>query len=442
VSTRFHLDTQTKGTEFVWDNVGKNLTIGYGGRSNPYVDSRNKLNVACFDNSSADFPVPVSSTVATIAIGGPGNPIDNPPNGLSISHYGGPGTAIAGTVYGNYEVVSILGHLDQGATASPIALNVVMENEAGPLTGLGGLAYQPVSLEVQMYNNGGATAFGSEWLVYDISRQRADLLMTIANGKLVDITVDGAVMTVHTTQTNASEGITGLLGDVVNVMGSSPGPNDLDGVYNNITLVGGPSGTSFTIPNLNGVADGVYTDTYLAVLPGQISMNSGNVMLEAATARFSPPSYGGYMGGIVLGAAGYWPADFAILIQEDPQPKTYYQQAIKVRTKNGSMNLWDLWNQSTPDRTTGTWRMRNNPDIQWDMNTSVDGDYSTFVTPFKITAAGICVMGSQILSGTGSPEGAVSGSPGDLYVDQSGGAGTTLYVKESGAATDTGWVAK
>jgi len=44
-------------------------------------------------------------------------------------------------------------------------------------------------------------------------------------------------------------------------------------------------------------------------------------------------------------------------------------------------------------------------------------------------------------AGNGSPETVVTGSPGDLYSNTSGGAGTTLYVKESGVATNTGWVA-
>lgn len=44
-------------------------------------------------------------------------------------------------------------------------------------------------------------------------------------------------------------------------------------------------------------------------------------------------------------------------------------------------------------------------------------------------------------TGTGSPEGAVTAPVGSLYTDTSGGAGTTLYVKESGAG-NTGWVAK
>ncbi len=50
--------------------------------------------------------------------------------------------------------------------------------------------------------------------------------------------------------------------------------------------------------------------------------------------------------------------------------------------------------------------------------------------------------GAKWSSGTGSPNGAVVGSPGDLYTNISGGSSTTLYVKESGAATNTGWVGK
>lgn len=50
--------------------------------------------------------------------------------------------------------------------------------------------------------------------------------------------------------------------------------------------------------------------------------------------------------------------------------------------------------------------------------------------------------GVALRTGTGSPNGAVTGSPGDLYLNKSGGAGTTLYVKESGTGTNTGWVGK
>jgi hypothetical protein len=47
----------------------------------------------------------------------------------------------------------------------------------------------------------------------------------------------------------------------------------------------------------------------------------------------------------------------------------------------------------------------------------------------------------KINAGSGVPNGVLVGSPGDLYVNQAGGAGQTLWVKESGAATNTGWTA-
>lgn len=46
-----------------------------------------------------------------------------------------------------------------------------------------------------------------------------------------------------------------------------------------------------------------------------------------------------------------------------------------------------------------------------------------------------------LLYGSGSPEGVVTGSVGQLYLRTNGGASTTLYVKESGTG-NTGWVAK
>jgi hypothetical protein len=47
----------------------------------------------------------------------------------------------------------------------------------------------------------------------------------------------------------------------------------------------------------------------------------------------------------------------------------------------------------------------------------------------------------NITVGAGSPEGVITAGPGSLYLNTSGGAGTTLYVKESGVG-NTGWVGK
>lgn len=49
--------------------------------------------------------------------------------------------------------------------------------------------------------------------------------------------------------------------------------------------------------------------------------------------------------------------------------------------------------------------------------------------------------GIVFISGSGSPEGVITGSKGSLFLRTDGGAGTTLYVKESGTG-NVGWVAK
>jgi len=52
------------------------------------------------------------------------------------------------------------------------------------------------------------------------------------------------------------------------------------------------------------------------------------------------------------------------------------------------------------------------------------------------------IEGLRIYRGAGSPENVVLGSVGDMYLRTDGGAGTVLWIKESGTATTTGWVAK
>lgn len=43
---------------------------------------------------------------------------------------------------------------------------------------------------------------------------------------------------------------------------------------------------------------------------------------------------------------------------------------------------------------------------------------------------------------TGSPENVIAASQGAICLNTTGGASTTLYVKESGGSTNTGWIAK
>ncbi len=49
---------------------------------------------------------------------------------------------------------------------------------------------------------------------------------------------------------------------------------------------------------------------------------------------------------------------------------------------------------------------------------------------------------ATIYSGTGSPLNVVTGNVGDLFLRTDGGTGSTMYVKETGAGTTTGWIAK
>ncbi len=51
------------------------------------------------------------------------------------------------------------------------------------------------------------------------------------------------------------------------------------------------------------------------------------------------------------------------------------------------------------------------------------------------------LIDQHFIDGNGSPEGVVSAGIGAMYIRRDGGAGTVLYVKESGTG-NTGWVAK
>lgn len=67
------------------------------------------------------------------------------------------------------------------------------------------------------------------------------------------------------------------------------------------------------------------------------------------------------------------------------------------------------------------------------------------ISPSVVATAGSLYVNTgktvKIVSGNGTPEGAITASVGSLYMRTDGGANTTLYVKESGTG-NTGWVAK
>jgi hypothetical protein len=69
------------------------------------------------------------------------------------------------------------------------------------------------------------------------------------------------------------------------------------------------------------------------------------------------------------------------------------------------------------------------------------GGTMTYTDRFAFEIGRLRIGTMSIIVGTGSPEGAVVGIVGDQFMRQNGGAGTTLYIKESGTG-NTGWVAK
>jgi len=60
---------------------------------------------------------------------------------------------------------------------------------------------------------------------------------------------------------------------------------------------------------------------------------------------------------------------------------------------------------------------------------------------FRFESGRFYINNVQFIVGSGSPNGTVAAPPGSIYLNTSGGAGTSLYVKESGTG-NTGWVAK
>lgn len=93
------------------------------------------------------------------------------------------------------------------------------------------------------------------------------------------------------------------------------------------------------------------------------------------------------------------------------------------------------------------------PTVTYPKGTFVKNDFSSdFKSQFWYNTNGLStgwktsndfnnLTNNPIFSGAGVPNGVVTAPVGSLYLNTTGGAGTTLYVKESGTG-NTGWVAK
>lgn len=71
-----------------------------------------------------------------------------------------------------------------------------------------------------------------------------------------------------------------------------------------------------------------------------------------------------------------------------------------------------------------------------------DGDWNAVRRNFdQLNLALATILQIPHFIGTGSPETVVTASPPAIYFNRSGGTDTTVYVKASGSATNTGWLA-
>lgn len=67
---------------------------------------------------------------------------------------------------------------------------------------------------------------------------------------------------------------------------------------------------------------------------------------------------------------------------------------------------------------------------------------SAWTYDIALLQASVKIGAAGIYFNAGAPNGVVTANPGAICLNTSGGANTTLYVKESGTATNTGWVPK
>ena len=73
-----------------------------------------------------------------------------------------------------------------------------------------------------------------------------------------------------------------------------------------------------------------------------------------------------------------------------------------------------------------------------------DHQTAQFMEDMRLTVSTIHLLGEGlgVYVGNGSPEGVLAARVGSLYLRKDGGLGATLYVKELGSATSSGWRAK
>lgn len=126
---------------------------------------------------------------------------------------------------------------------------------------------------------------------------------------------------------------------------------------------------------------------------------------------------------------------------------TNVQEAIEQLSDNkldGTSNLNDLPNKSLARNNLGlgtiSTQSKNDVDID---GGSIDGTAIGAATPasgsFTSVNVQTTITSKNVRRGTGSPEGVVVGSIGDIFQRTDGLTGASTYIKETGAETLTGW---
>lgn len=127
-----------------------------------------------------------------------------------------------------------------------------------------------------------------------------------------------------------------------------------------------------------------------------------------------------------------------IFLQRKDKPEAYFTFIVNTApTLQGTTSDgWYLFSSITNLRNGGT-GISDKKDcvLAFKAPNQVDGES---ITPSSVALGD---GGPSWTHGTGTPEGAVTAPVGSLYSRTDGGAGTTLYVKESGTG-NTGWAAK
>ncbi len=133
---------------------------------------------------------------------------------------------------------------------------------------------------------------------------------------------------------------------------------------------------------------------------------------------------------VLLGGSCKWTPGYGLPNRTDLVPSAYADNGDGVaRVTVGSLGVPPIVTGSTVviagttnDHYVGTWSVTVIDNVTIDLVGSVYID--------NPAAKGTCITSGQV------------GSIGDLYSCLNGGAVTTLYVKTSGAATNSGWTAK